>query len=281
MELLGVCSLNSLVLIASLFYATANQHVHIKDDFKQFFVISDPYGDVAVVNQECSASECNTLAYFMNHSTHYFKSNELYDFQAGTHTPLDNSTVNIFGVRNLILCGPKYTNESALINCSGASVAFVFKNSSNIIVKDLGFDHCAPAQNFHSDSAYYHGYAVLDFINNTNIYLSRLNLSQSVDEAFYIQDTIGELHLRELQVTHSNTAQREIESAGNAIVYRTCGEQASQFILEDSRFLNNSNLAQTDLSKCPTPAFSKGGVPQGGGLSIRVQCANINISSYS
>ena len=283
MELLGVCSLNSLVLIASLLYATANQHInHIKDDFKQFYVISDTYGDVAVVNQECSASECNTLAYFMNHSTGYFKSNELYEFQAGTHTPLDNSTVNIFGVRNLTLCGPKYyTNESALINCSGASVAFVFENSSNIIIKDLGFDHCAPAQNFHSDSAYYHGYAILDFINNTNIYLSRLNLSQSVDEAFYIQDTIGELHLRELQVTHSNTAQREIESAGNAIVYRTCGEQASQLILEDSLFSNNSNLAQTDLSKCPTPAFSKGGVPRGGGLSIRVQCDNINIGIHN
>ena len=79
MELLGVCSLNSLVLIASLLYATANQHInHIKDDFKRFYVISDTYGDVAVVDQECSASECNTLAYFMNHSTGYFKSNELY-----------------------------------------------------------------------------------------------------------------------------------------------------------------------------------------------------------
>ncbi len=271
-----IICLNSLVLIASLCYATVNQQCHSKYDFKLFLVISDTYSNV--VNQECSPSECNTLVYFMNHSRDYFKSNELYQFQAGTHTPLDNSTVNIAGVRNLILCGPNFTNESALINCSGASVAFLFENSSNIIIKDLSFNHCAPAQYFHSDSVYYHGYAVLVFRNNTDIYLSRLSLSQSIDEAFYIQDTIGELHLRELRVTHSNTAEREIESAGNAIVYRTCSEQASQFILEDSFFSNNSNLAQTDLSKCPTPSFSEGGVPQGGGLSIRIQCGNVNIS---
>jgi hypothetical protein len=286
MEVFGVYNqiqiicLNSLMLIASLCYATVNQqcHAHIKYDFKLFLVISDTSTYSNVVDQECSPSECNTLAYFMNHSTDYFKSNELYQFQAGTHTPLDNSTVNIAGVRNLILCGPNFTNESALINCSGASVAFLFENSSNIIIKDLSFDHCAPAQDFHSDSVYYHGYAVLVFRNNTDIYLSRLSLSQSIDEAFYIQDTIGELHLRELRVTHSNTAEREIESAGNAIVYRTCSEQVSQFILEDSCFSNNSNLAQTDLSKCPTPSFSKGGIPQGGGLSIRIQCGNVNIS---
>ena len=279
-QMLILC-LSSLTLIATFCCSTFNtciQYVHSKDNFTQFLVISETYSNV--VNQECNASECNTLAYFMNHSIDYFKSNEIYQFQAGTHTPLDNFIVNVAGVSNLILCGPNLANESALINCSGASVAFIFKNSSNIIIKDLDFDYCAPAQYFHSDTIYHHGYAVLDFINNTNINLSRLGLSQSVDEAFYIQDTIGELHLRELQVTHSNTAGREIASAGNAIVYRTCSEHASQLILQDSVFFNNSNLAQTDLSKCPTPVFSKGGVhvPRGGGLSIRVECNNVNIS---
>ena len=128
---------------------------------------------------------------------------------------------------------------------------------------------------------YYHGYAVLDFMNNTNISLSGLSLLQSIDEAFYIQDTIGELRLSDLQIAQSNTAGREIESAGNAIVYRTCSEHDSQLFLEDSIFLNNSNLAQTDLNKCPTPASSRGGVPQGGGLSIRVECANVNISIHN
>ena len=273
--------LSCLTLIATLCCATVNtsvQYVHSKDNFKLFLVISETYSDV---NQECSASECNTLAYFMNHSMDYFKSNEIYQFQAGTHTPLDNSTVSISGVSNLILCGPNLSNESALINCSGASVAFMFENSSNIIIKDLDFDYCAPALDFHSDSVYYHGYAVLDFINNTNIYLSSLSLSHSVDEAFYIQDTIGKLRLSDLQVTHSNTAGKEIASAGNAIVYRTCSEHAPQLILEDSVFSNNSNLAQTNLSKCPTPVFSKGGVPQGGGLSIRVECNNVNISIHN
>ena len=282
-QILILC-LSSLTLIATICCATVNagvQYVHIKDNFTWFLVISETCGDV--VNQECSASECNTLVYFMNHSKDYFKSNEIYQFQAGTHTPLDNSTVNVTGVSNLILCGPNLTNESALINCSGASVAFIFKNSSNITIKDLDFDYCAPVHYFHSDTIYHHGYAVLDFMNNTNIYLSRLSLSQSVDEAFYIQDTIGELHLRELQVTHSNTAGREIASAGNAIVYRSCSEHASQLILQDSVFLNNSNLAQTNLSKCPTPVFSKGGVhvPGGGGLSIRVECNNVNISIHN
>ena len=265
-----------LTLIVTLYCANV---YHSKDNFKLFIVVSETYSDVT--NEECklqSASECNTLAYFMNYSSNYFKPNETYLFQAGTHTPLDNSTVNVTDVSNLTLCGPTLTNESALINCSGASVAFIFEKSTNIIIKDLTFYFCAPAQHFGSDSVYYHGYPVLRFINNTDIYLSRLSLSTSVDEAFYIQDTVGELHLSKLQVTNSSTAGKEIESAGNVIVYRTCSDQVSQLLLEDSIFSNNSNLAQTDLSKCPTPDFSKGGVPRGGGLSIRIECDNVNVS---
>lgn len=271
-----------LTLIATLCCATVDVNVHSKDNFKLFIVVSETYVYSDATNEECklqNASKCNTLAYFMNYSSDYFKSNEIYQFQAGTHTPLDNSTVTVTSVSNLTLRGPNLTNDSALINCSGASVAFVFEKSTNIVIKDLSFDYCTPAQLHHV--VYYHGYPVLDFINNTDIYLSRLSLSNSADEAFYIQDTIGELHLSELQVTNSNTAGREIESAGNAIVYRSCSDQVSWLLLENSVFSNNSNLAQTDLSKCPTPVFSKGGVPRGGGLSIRIECDNVNVSIHN
>ena len=262
-----------------------NVHTHLNEDtFRLFIVISESNSDEMdrVCTAQC-ASECHPLVYFMRHSSDYFKSNEIYQFQAGTHVPLNNSTVSVTGASNLILCGPNLTNESAIIDCDGASVTFEFNNSSNIIIKDLNFNYCAPAQNSDSDRVdqYHHGYSVLVFVNNTNIYLSRLSLSRSIDEAFYIQDTIGELQLRELQVTLSNTAKQEIASAGNTIIYRTCSEQASRLLLEDSTFKDNSNLAQSDLSKCPSPVFSEGGVPQGGGLSIRIECDNVNVSIYN
>ena len=260
---------------------TSAQNENTATCTKLFIVISEDH--TKDTTTACNASECQTLAYFMNHSSDYFKSNQIYQFQAGIHTPLNCSTVNVTSVSNLTLRGPglNLTNESALIDCNGASVAFEFTDSSNIIIQDLEFNSCAPGQHQESDSVYDHGYSVLYFLNNTDVYLWRLGLSKSVDEAFYIQDTIGDLQLKKVRVTDSNTANREIMSAGNAIVYRTCSKQVSQFLLEDSVFLNNSNLAQSDLSKCPTPASSKGGVPHGGGLSIRIECDNIGVKIHN
>ena len=223
----------------------------------------------------CNPSMCNTLAYFMKHSPDYFRSNQVYQFQAGSHHPW-NDSVNITGVSNLTLQGPQLTSESAVINCSGAAVTFHFRNSSIIIIKDLTFYSCAPGQQL--DNQHGHEYSVLYFLNNTDVYLWRLGLSNSVNDAFFIKDTIGDLQLKGVEVTNSNTAGKEIPNAGNTIAYSTCTNRSSWLLLEDSIFKNNSNLAKSDLSSCPTPSFSNGHLPQGGGLSIRIECDNIYVN---
>ena len=244
---------------------------NVTDIFRLFIVILESHGYDS--HNVCAASECRTLAYFMNYSSEYFQSNDIYRFQAGTHIPLNDSVLTVMGVNNLTFLGPKLDNESALIECNGAPVGFEFKNSCTITIKHIKFHHCAPTL-YHSGGVHSHGVAVLTFINNTNVYLSRLTLSRSVDEAFYIENTKGELQLKEIEVTHSNTAGKEVETASSAIVYNTCDKQMSSLLLEDSFFFNNSNLAQSDISKCPIP---KSGIPRGGGLSIHLECDNVCI----
>ena len=243
-----------------------------RDTFDLFLVLSKNYTDNT--SAVCNASKCNTLAYFMENSPDYFRSNQVYQFQPGSHRPW-NDSVNITGVSNLTLQGPQFETETAIIDCNGAPVAFEFRNSSNITIKDLKFYSCAPGQQWDGD--YEHGYSVLYFLNNTDVYLWRLGLSKSVNEAFYIKDTIGKLQLKRVQVTNSSTAGREIATAGNTIAYHSCTEHISRLLLEDSIFVNNSNLAKSDLSNCPTPSYSNGDLPQGGGLSIRIECDNLHV----
>jgi hypothetical protein len=243
-----------------------------RDTSELFIVISKNYTDNT--STVYNASKCGTLAYFMRNGSNYFKSNQVYQFQPGSHHPW-NGSVTISSVGNLTLQGPRFTSEAAIVNCNGAAVAFQFKNSSNITIKDLEFYECAPGQQW--DDGYEHGYSVLYFINNTDVYLWRLGLSKSVSEAFYIQDTIRDLQLKGVQVTNSSIAGREIATAGNTITYHICTEHLSWLLLEDSIFANNSNLAKSDLSNCPAPSFSNGDVPQGGGLSIHIECDNVHV----
>ena len=243
---------------------TSGTSAEERDTFDLFIVISDNASAV------CNASKCNTLAYFMKNSPDYFKSNQVYQFQPGSHRPW-NDSLSITGVSNLTLQGPQVATESARIDCNGAAVAFQFKNSSNIAIKDLEFYGCAPGQQWDNQSE--HGYSVLYFLNNTDVYLRRVGLSKSINEAFFIKDTIGDLQLKGVKVTNSSTAGREIAIAGNTIAYHTCTEHVSHLLLEDSIFANNSNLAKSDLSNCPAP--SSGNLPQAGGLSIRIECDSV------
>ena len=233
-------------------------------------------GEVFCVSQGIDGShhnqdstECHTLAYYMNHSSEHFKSYETYVFQRGKHNPLDQFTLNISNVTNLKLVGPdkENTSEAAVIDCNGRSAAFVFRYSSNIIIENLTFSACIQKHN--SDIKINHGLATLTFYKGCHLSLLGVTVLMSVDEAFYIENVLGNIVLSNLEVANSNTDGKVVPYAGNTIAYQYCHEiQTSKVFITDSRFINNSNFVRNKFNHVQLYA---------GGLSISLECPNIEV----
>ena len=111
---------------------------------QQFNVVPDDEEIEKCRNQE-SDSECNTLAFYMNHSKEcplsYFNSHETYIFWNGTHTPLANNVLKVNNVTNLTFTVHSEEAE-AVIDCNGESVGFIFVEFSDIRIENLVFLSC-------------------------------------------------------------------------------------------------------------------------------------------
>ena len=238
--------------------------------------VAHQVSEVFCVSQESDNSrhnqdftECYTLAYYMSHSSEYFKSHETYVFQHGHHNPLDQFMLNISNVTNLTFVGPdkEKTSEAAVIDCNGRSAAFVFRYSSNIVIENLTFSACIQKHNF--DSKISHGLATLTFYKGCHLSLLGVTVLMSVDEAFYIENVLGNVVLSNLEIADSNTDGKLVPYAGNTIAYKHCHEsQASKLFITDSRFINNSNFVRNRFNHVQLYA---------GGLSINLECPNIEV----
>ena len=93
-----------------------------------------------------NSSEYHTLAYYMNHSSEYFKSYQTYVFEYGNHTPTNNFTLKISGVAHLTLTGENMDRANsfkrAVVDCSGRANTFEFSQSSNIVLQSITFTSC-------------------------------------------------------------------------------------------------------------------------------------------
>ena len=229
-----------------------------------FCVTQNNYSDKAC--QGYNSSEYHDLLYYMNHNVEYFKSNQTYIFEHGKHSPLDNFTLKIKHKRNLVLVGQGEVerSEAAIIDCNGGSTKFLFQYFSNIIVANLTFSACT-VQRYSSTK---HPSATLVFITGYYLQLLSIKILTSVDEAFYIENTCGDLVLSNVEVSHANTAGKTVWKAGNAITYRYCNARhTSNLFITDSTFVNNSNFVD-DGHHAQLYA---------GGLSINLQCPNIRV----
>lgn len=217
------------------------------------------------VCQGYNFTENNTLSHYMlSHYMHrhddYFKSNQTYVFDQGRHMPLINFTLNISNTSNLSLIGSKKA-EAAIIDCSGQSTGFLFQFFLNIIISDLTFVSC----HIHKHKG---PSAILVFLDGLDLHLLSVKLMLSVDQAFDIKDTYGDVVLNDIEVSHTNTAGKKREKAGNAITYQHCNSsQTSDLSIINSTFMNNSNF------------ISNGHHVQlyAAGLSINLECPNIRV----
>jgi hypothetical protein len=88
----------------------------------------------------------------------------------------------------------------------------------------------------------------------------------SVDQAFDIKDTYRNVVLSHIEVSHTNTAGKKREKAGNAITYQHCDNHQSSNLI-NSTFMNNSNF------------INKGRHVElyAAGLSINLKCPNVRV----
>ena len=233
---------------------------------RMFYVVPDE--DIG----KCHQSECHTLAFYMNSSSRtpssYFNSYDTYKFWYGNHSPLANSTLVVENITNLTFIGlPLEGNKTAaIIDCNEESFGFVFKSSSNITIDGLIFSSCI--RNYSTSTGGPHPLATLAFLNGYNLFLGGVTLQGSVDEAIYVRDIQGIIHFKELVIVN---ARSKFSRNMNVIFNSKCKNESLQLIIEDSIFYGNFMPANDDTDQ------SIDNHPLAAGLSITLQCVNVNV----
>ena len=238
------------------------------EGYKKFYVVPESQDGDGV---NCNETECHPLAFYMNHSRQhpspYFNSQEKYIFLNGKHAPLANTTVVIKQKTNLTFMGFSFERNgtSAIIDCNGESVGFVFMKSSNITIESLTFSLC-----IRTSTGTHHPLATLAFEKGFNLILTRVTLQGSVDEAIFIKDIKGIIHFREISIENASS---QVSRNMNAIFNSECDNDDSlRLIIEDSTFVRNFMPASNDSNNVNIDNH-----PLAAGLSITLQCLNVSV----
>ncbi len=264
-----------LTLFCCLTY-TGIAHGIISGSSKQHevFCVTSP---VTVGNEILScnghnSSEHHSLAYYMNHSSEYFKPYQTYVFEYGNHTPINNFTLKISGVTHLTLIGELQGADSAIstrraiIDCNGRANTFEFSQCSNIVLQSITFSSCISQYTTYRKDI---GLATLVFLDGTNLSLLSMSIIASKDEALLILDVGGSIIINDTEITNSRIAGKAVYQSGNGITYRNCHNDMKPAYIRimNSLFINNSNVVQRSRKQAINA----------GGLSIDIKCPNVRV----
>ena len=264
-------TLSAITSLSTVTYSTLDSKttVHNEVDRVYYVVPENIVSDVS-----CQKIECHTLAYYMNFSMgsspSYFRSNEIYTFWSGIHSPPpENVTVIISDTVNL-----QFVGNGATINCRGKPVGFHFKRSNNTVLQNLSFLSCMGTLNIIDSS-----HALLSFVSCFDLFLDRVQILESVHNAIYIKNTFGVVELRKLTITNSklNAVNKNQSNAGSAaatIIYEMCYDHIPHLVVKNSVFVNNTYIASSASAK-------KQGVPTAGGLTIVLECESIDVEVHN
>ena len=229
-------------------------------------------GNEIISCQGHNSSEYHTLAYYLNHSSKYFKSYQTYVFEDGNHTPTDNSTLIISGVIHLTLIGEGVdtanSSRRAVVDCNGRANSFEFKQSSNIVLQSITFTSCVSQHTIYRSDI---GLATLVFVNGTNLFLLSVSIIASEDEALLILNVGGSVIINDTEIANSRIVGKAVYQSGNGITYRNCHSDSkpAYIYIMNSRFINNSNVVTVQQSRKKTL--------NAGGLSIDLKCPNVRV----
>lgn len=265
-----------LLFIISINCCASDIDIHSHDGRSKVFCVAEVSYNRDELCQHYNSTEYHTLTYYLTNSFKYFKSYETYIFQHDHHIPPDNFTLNISSVANLSFVGVGTTGTAqgvSVIDCNGRSLAFVFRQASNILFENLTFSACTWKHT--SIMKVSRAKATLTFLKGSNLSLLRVTILMSVDEAFFIENIVGNVILNDVQVTNCNVAGKEVRNPGNKIAYQYCGSNDNQFsevYIVNSRFINNSN--HYSLSSHHIWTYSAG-------LTISIECPGVKVKIFN
>ena len=244
---------------------------------KEFHVVpSNDDVEKCQAGHDIQERECHTLAFYMNCSccsdcpSSYFNSNESYIFWNGRHSPLFNNVLAIEKVENMTFTVDGEDNK-ATIDCNGESVGFVFNESSDITLENLVFLSCIRTLSTAESS--HHALATLAFHNGANLYLTRVTLNGSVDEALYVHNIQGVIHFQEIMIINSRS---NVRRNTNVIYNSECNNESLQIVINNSIFSGNYNKPKNNLSHDTTIGSMESNT-LAAGLSITLKCLSVNI----
>ena len=225
--------------------------------------------------QAFNATQYHSLMYYMTHSLEYFNSNQIYIFEIGCHTPLDNFILRINDTANLVLTGPTKdsanSENAAIIDCNGRATGLVFEDSSNVTIENLTFLSCIPQNNYKSNN---YGKSTLLLSYCSDIILSGVVIVASADQGFYILEPTGKVILNDMHIANSYITGRAVKYSGNTIAFQSSTWSHGNYTLSsvyitNSRFINNTNVAKKRNNHHEYGAA---------GLSIFIKRPNVHIA---
>ena len=133
-----------------------------------------------------------------------------------------------------------------------------------MVISNLTFVSCIQQHRFNLQ--YKLSLQTLLFANCTNISLLGVTLLGSVDDAFFIGDTTGNITIDNVLVANSNPAGQALNICGSAIAFNHCLKNTTSYLsVTNSRFINKTNFV------------SKMHLLAAGGLTIVVRCPNVMV----
>ena len=135
------------------------------------------------------------------------------------------------------------------------------------MIANLTFISCVQKHNSKAKSG---RLETLFFNKCMNISFLSVTLLGSVNSAFFILDTNGNITIDNVVVANTNTAGQALGNIGTGIAFSKCGNSTAHLSITNSRFINNTNYA-----RFPRQLLAAGG------LTLEIRCPNVTVKIFN
>lgn len=204
---------------------------------------------------------CATLTFYVENKSTYFKSSTTFHFLGGRYK--HSSNIEIKNVTDLKLLG---SSGITTIDCSNSNNSgFAFVNVTRLTILELMFYNCGQVLDF--------GYgpimSALAFGYGQDHNITNVAVTYSKQQNVHYNSVEGIISIHNCTFAHASVSNSFYKYAGNAFFFSECKSHLTNFTIERTQFLNNSNIRK------------KNGIRKmdfASGLLIVLKCTTVTVS---
>ena len=210
-------------------------------------------------------SSCHSLKFYMRNTSNFFLSNTDFIFLPGDHHLDANLSLLVMNVSRLSLRG-----QNATVQCRNHNNNFHFHQVRTLVIENLIFSECGSVE-----TSYSKGKAALLFTYGVDLRLSNVNVSKSVFQGVFMDNTLGNISISavSIQDCHTNTHEIISNRAANIFYFTQC-PHSSYLHIENTEFKRNSNAGFDNFTILREDDTS---YSFAAGLSLVIKCDNVEV----